>query len=224
MGKTFAVNFKTRKDGEDPNILGRFNVLNIRQTRSIASKFTTREDGEALIIEGYFAVFNSNYDIGPGMSESIAPGAFSNTLAEDIRALVNHDTTLVLGRTSVHTLELREDERGLWGRISINPKDTDAMNLYERVKRGDVSQCSFGFEIIREDTEISEDGSVHWTIQEVRLYEVSCCTFPAYESTNISAREAQRDEILKREAEAWRTKMKERLKNGTQSDNAEEKN
>ena len=196
---------------------------NIRQTRSIASEFITREDGEDLKIEGYFAVFNSNYEIGPGMSESIAPGAFSNTLAEDIRALVNHDTTLVLGRTSAHTLELREDERGLWGRISINPKDTDAMNLYERVKRGDVSQCSFGFEIIREDTEISEDGSVHWTIQEVRLYEVSCCTFPAYESTNISTREAQRDEILKRETEAWRTKMKERLKNGTQGDNAEEK-
>ena len=195
----------------------------IRQTRSIASNFITREDGEDLKIEGYFAVFNSNYDIGPGMSESIAPGAFRNTLADDIRALVNHVTTLVLGRTSAHTLELREDERGLWGRISINPKDTDAMNLYERVKRGDVSQCSFGFEIIREDTEISEDGSVHWTIQEVRLYEVSCCTFPAYESTNISAREAQRDEILKRETEAWRTKMKERLKNGTQGDNAEEK-
>ena len=195
----------------------------IRQTRSIASEFKTREDGEELRIEGYFAVFNSNYDIGPGMSESIAPGAFSNTLAEDIRALVNHDTTLVLGRTSAHTLELREDNHGLWGGISINPKDTDAMNLYERVKRGDVSQCSFGFEIVREDTEISENGDVHWTIQEVRLYEVSCCTFPAYESTNISAREAQRDELLKRERDAWKTKMKERLKNGTQSNNAEEK-
>ena len=194
----------------------------IRQTRSIASNFTTREDGEDLKIEGYFAVFNSNYDIGPGMSESIAPGAFGNTLAEDIRALVNHDTTLVLGRTSAHTLELREDERGLWGRISINPKDTDAMNLYERVKRGDVSQCSFGFEIVREDTEISENGDVHWTIQEVRLFEVSCCTFPAYESTNISAREEQRKEILKRETEAWRAKMKERLKNGTESNHAEE--
>lgn len=193
----------------------------IRQTRSIASDFTTREDGEDLRIEGYFAVFNSNYGIGPGMSESIAPGAFKNTLADDIRALVNHDTTLVLGRTSAHTLELREDERGLWGRISINPKDTDAMNLYERVKRGDVSQCSFGFNIVREDTEISEDGSVHWTIQEVRLYEVTCCTFPAYEETNISAREAQRDEFLKCRLESWRTKMKARLKDGTQSDNAE---
>lgn len=196
----------------------------MRQTRSIASNFTTREDGEDLRIEGYFAVFNSLYDIGPGMSESIAPGAFSNTLSGDIRALVNHDSTLVLGRTSAHTLELREDEHGLWGRISINPKDTDAMNLYERVKRGDVSQCSFGFEIIREDTEIGEDGSVHWTIQEVRLHEVSCCTFPAYESTNISAREAQREEILAREAEAWRTKMKERLNHGTESNHAEEEN
>ena len=196
----------------------------IRQTRSIASDFTTREDGEELRIEGYFAVFNSIYDIGPDMKESIAPGAFKNTLADDIRALVNHDATLVLGRTSAHTLELREDERGLWGRISINPKDTDAMNLYERVKRGDVSQCSIGFEIIREDTEISEDGSVHWTIQEVRLREVTCCTFPAYKETNISAREEQRDEILKRRLESWKTKMKARLKDGTQSNNAEEKN
>ena len=196
----------------------------MRQTRSIASNFTTREDGEGLRIEGYFAVFNSIYEIGPGMSESIAPGAFSNTLSGDIRALVNHDSTLVLGRTSAHTLELREDEHGLWGRISINPKDTDAMNLYERVKRGDVSQCSFGFEIVREDTEIGEDGNVHWTIQEVRLHEVSCCTFPAYESTNISAREAQCEEILARKAEAWRTKMKERLNHGTQSNHAEEEN
>lgn len=183
----------------------------IRQVRSIASDFKTREDGEELAIEGYFAVFNSIYEIAPGMSESVAPGAFANTLADDIRALVNHDTTLVLGRTPAHTLELREDEHGLWGRIAVNPKDSDAMNLYERVKRGDVSQCSFGFDIVKEDTEVRDDGSVHWTIREVRLYEVSCCTFPAYESTNISARSEQRDNILKRELEAWKGKMKERI-------------
>ena len=146
------------------------------------------------------------------MSEEVAPGAFSETLSGDIRALVNHDTTLVLGRTSAHTLELREDTRGLWGSISINPNDTDAMNLYQRVKRGDVSQCSFGFDILEEDTEIRENGDVHWTIKKVRLYEVSCCTFPAYESTNISARSEERDRLLERKAEAWRTKMKERIK------------
>ena len=184
----------------------------IRQMRSIASEFTTREDGEELTIEGYFAVFNSNYDIAPGMSESVAPGAFSETLAGDVRALVNHDSTLVLGRTTAHTLELREDAHGLWGKIAINPKDGDAMNLYERVKRGDVNQCSFGFDILDEESAISDNGDVHWTIKKVELYEVSCCTFPAYESTNISARSAERDRIKERQAEAWRTRMKERLK------------
>ena len=195
----------------------------IRQMRSIASDFKTREDGEALTIEGYFAVFNSNYDIAPGMSESIAPGAFSDTLSGDIRALVNHDTTLVLGRTTAHTLELSQDERGLWGKIVINPKDGDAMNLYERVKRGDVNQCSFGFDITDEESTISENGDIHWTIKKVVLYEVSCCTFPAYEETNISARSADRDRIMERKTEAWRTKMKERLRNhGTETDHAEE--
>lgn len=185
----------------------------IRQMRSIASEFTTREDGEELTIEGYFAVFNSNYDIAPGMSESVAPGAFSETLAGDVRALVNHDTTLVLGRTTAHTLELREDTHGLWGKIAINPKDGDAMNLYERVKRGDVNQCSFGFDILDEESTISDNGDIHWTMKKVELYEVSCCTFPAYESTNITARSAERDRIKERQAEAWRTRMKERLKN-----------
>lgn len=182
----------------------------------IQSEFKTRseENGE-LIIEGYFAVFDSIYNIAPGMSESIARGAFSNSISGDIRALVNHDTTLVIGRTAVRTLELREDERGLWGRIVINPKDTDAMNAYARVERGDVSQCSIGFDIVLEDTEIREDGSVHWTIRDVKLWEVSICTFPAYEETSIDARSKERDEIKKRTAKAWKEKMLTRIKGGS---------
>ena len=183
-----------------------------RQIRSVTTEFTTREDGESLAIEGYFAVFNSNYEIAPGMSESIAPGAFASSISGDIRALINHDTTLVLGRTKANTLQLREDSHGLWGHIDINPNDGDAMNLYNRVKRGDVDQCSFGFDIRSEDTDIKDDGSIHWTIKDVELYEVSCCTFPAYEATNISAREHDRDTIKKRERDAWRQKMMARLK------------
>lgn len=183
-------------------------MRDMRQVRSVPTEFQTREDGENLSIEGYFAVFDSNYEIAPGMSESIAQGAFSRTISGDIRALINHDTTLVLGRTKANTLQLREDAHGLWGHIDINPNDGDAMNLYERVKRGDVDQCSFGFDIRSEDTDINEDGSVHWTIKDVDLFEVSCCTFPAYETTNISARTAQRDDIRKREMQAWREKMK----------------
>lgn len=193
----------------------------IRQVRSIPTEFKTRETGEEIFIEGYFAVFNSNYEIAPGMTESVAPGAFTNTIADDIRALVNHDTTLVLGRTSVKTLELAQDERGLWGKITINPNDRDAMNLYERVKRGDVSQCSFGFDIVDEESEYHEDGSIHWTIKEVKLYEVSCVTFPAYSETSISARAKERDDIQKRTAAAWRKRMEEKI-NGIKSTDAPE--
>ena len=188
-----------------------------RQLRSVPTRFETREDGETPTIEGYFAVFNSNYEIAPGMSESIAPGAFSRTLSNDVRALINHDTTLVLGRTKANTLELREDSHGLWGKISINPNDRDAMNLYERVKRGDVDQCSFGFDLREQDTEILENGDVHWTIRDLDLFEVSCCTFPAYEQTNISARSKERDEIKQRTLSAWREKMKGVLKDGIKS-------
>lgn len=188
-----------------------------REVRPMPTTFEARDaaDGESPTIEGYFAVFNSIYEIAPGMTESVAPGAFSRTLSGDIRALTNHDTTLVLGRTSAHTLELREDEHGLWGKITINPKDGDAMNLYERVKRGDVNQCSFGFEIVGEETDFREDGSVHWTITDVNLFEVSACTFPAYQETNIAARSAERDAIKTRELAAWKAKMKGVLKHGT---------
>lgn len=191
-----------------------------REIRNIPTKFITRDDGEALSIEGHFAVFNSIYEIAPGMTESIAPGAFSNTLENDIRALINHDTTLVLGRTKVGTLTLKQDDEGLWGHVDINPNDIDALNLYNRVKRGDVDQCSFGFNIVSEETDFREDGSVHWTMTDLDVHEVSVCTFPAYQETNVSARSAQKDEIVKRQNEVWRQQMKERLANGTKSSNA----
>ena len=197
------------------------NYIGDRQVRALPTNFEVRTEGDGKkYIEGYFAVFNSDYNIAPGMSESIAPGAFSRTLSNDVRALINHDTTLVLGRTKANTLELREDSHGLWGKISINPNDRDAMNLYERVKRGDVDQCSFGFDLKEQDTEIRDDGAVHWTIRDLDLFEVSCCTFPAYEQTNISAREKTRDAIRERELTAWREKAKERLRNGTEGTDA----
>ena len=183
-----------------------------RQMRSVASKFETRESEDGLYIEGYFSVFNSTYELWPGATESVAPGAFADALGGDIRALIDHETRLVLGRNKSGTLELREDSHGLWGRIKINPNDQDAVNLYERVKRGDVDQCSFGFDIVKEDTEVRDDGSVHWTIREVKLYEVSVVTFPAYTETSASARKRDFEEIQKRETEKWRDDMRLRLK------------
>ncbi len=184
----------------------------IRQVRSAHTEFNTRDDSGKLSIEGYFAVYDSIYEIAPGLSESIAPGAFDKTLSGDIRALINHDTTLVLGRTKANTLQLKTDNHGLWGHIDINPNDTDAMNLYNRVQRGDVDQCSFGFNILDEETEFRENGDIHWTIKEVELFEVSPCTFPAYEETNIAARQNEKANLLKRRSDAWKAEMLKRLK------------
>lgn len=184
-----------------------------RQVRSIQTELKTRADTDSpeKYIEGYFAVFGEETELWPGVYEEIAPEAFDNTLSDDVRALINHDTTLVLGRTKAGTLELRADNYGLWGRIKINPNDTDAMNLYERVARGDVDQCSFGFEILKEEADWQDDGTVKFTIREVKLYEVSPCTFPAYEQTGIQARKAQVEQHRQRLFEARKTKLKERV-------------
>lgn len=183
-----------------------------KQIRCIGSQFETRtEESGDMYISGYFSVFNSNYELFPGATESIAETAFDGALSDDIRCLVNHDTTLVLGRTKSGTLTLKVDSRGLWGEVKINPKDQDAVNLYERVKRGDVDQCSFGFDILDEEFEDRGD-SVHWTIKKVRLYEVSVVTFPAYQDTSVSARNHQLSEIRKKSTETFKERMKNKMK------------
>lgn len=192
------------------------------RTLPITTKYEKRAEGDEPRIEGYFSVYDSVYEIVPGMmSESIAPGAFQNSISGDVRMLVNHDSTLVIGRTAAGTMTLRDDTYGLWASAPVNPKDSAAMDAYARVERGDVTQASIGFEIIREDAEHRADGSVHWTIREAKLWEVSVCTFPAYQDTNIAARTRDREELEKRRADAWRTKMKARLQNGTESADAE---
>jgi HK97 family phage prohead protease len=184
----------------------------LRQARCQATQFRAAETDGEKYIEGYFAVFGSNYELWPGATESIDANAFDGALSDDIRALIDHETRLVLGRTKSNTLELKVDSRGLWGRIKLNQNDTDAMNLYSRVERGDVDQCSFGFDILEEETEWRDDGSVHWTIKKVKLYEVSCVTFPAYKDTSISARKQDFENIKKRKIDAWKSGLKERLK------------
>lgn len=184
-----------------------------KHIRSLATNLQTRSDDETeKVIEGYFVVFNSETELFPGAFEEIAPEAFNNTLSNDIRALINHDTNLVLGRTKAGTLELEVDEKGLFGRIKINENDTDAMNLYERVKRGDVDQCSFGFNILKEDVEYRDDGTIKWTIREVDLHEVSVVTFPAYQETSVQARMREKEQFIQRKLEQRKHELKERLK------------
>ena len=188
----------------------------MRETRIFTQKICVRTDEQTgdRYISGYFSVFNSNYEMWQGATESIDPAAFDGALDDDVRCLTNHDTRLVLGRTKAGTLTLKTDDHGLWGEVKINEKDQDAVNLYERVARGDVTQCSFGFDILEEEySENPNNGDVHWTIKKVRLYEVSIVTFPAYEDTEVWARKkGEFEQIKKRQNEKWRKDMKKRLK------------
>lgn len=174
--------------------------------------FQTRDIDGQRYIDGYFAVFGSEYWLWDDAYETIDEGAFSLEADTDVRALTNHDTTLVLGRTTAGTLELKTDERGLYGTIHINENDQDAVNLYERVKRGDVNQCSFGFDILDQRMEIRDDGITVWHIQRVKLYEVSVCTFPAYVETAVQARKDELETIKKRKLETWRAETIAKLK------------
>lgn len=191
---------------------------NEKHIRSVSVDLQTREfksdnETEERVIEGYFSVFNSETELFSGAYEEVAPGAFDNTLSNDVRALINHDTAYVLGRNKSNTLTLKTDSRGLWGSIKINENDTDAMNLYERVKRGDVDQCSFGFNILDETTEYLDDGSVKWTINEIDLHEVSVVTFPAYGDTSVQVRMKQKEQLEQRQLEKQKIQLRKRLKN-----------
>lgn len=154
-----------------------------------------------------FAVFSEVYNMGWGELERVDPHAFDKTLDGDIRALIDHETSAVLGRTKAGTLRLWVDEYALRGEIDINVDDRQAMDLYARVKRGDVSQCSFGFDIVRREVERTGES---WTyiLKEVVLWEVSVVTFPAYTATNASTRKASGDSGA---LERWKKRMKERI-------------
>lgn len=183
-----------------------------KQVRSLG-KLQTRDNStdDEMKIAGYFVVFNTETEIYDGMFEEISDKAFKDIDLTDIRALADHDTAKVLGRTKSKTLILKVDEKGLYGEITINKDDTEAVNLYQRVKRGDIDQCSFGFSILNETMEQREDGSVKWTITEIELFEVSVVTFPAYSDTAVEARSAQLEQLEKRNLKTRKQQLKERI-------------
>lgn len=192
--------------------------MNKRNSYSRERLNVRADEGGEMVIEGYFAVFGQETRIFDRYYEQIGRGAFDNSLKNnDIRCLFNHDDGIVLGRTGNGTLSLRADDHGLFGTVKINPNDSAAKDIYERVKRGDISGCSFGFYPVTEQCEERMDGA-HVTVTEADTAEVSICTFPAYEGTEISARkrdfEANQKEAAKRKRAALKSRL-EGIKHGS---------
>lgn len=150
-----------------------------------SNDLTTNDEG--LVVSGYFAVFNQATELNTREKELIQKGAFSKSLANsDVVALWNHDDQKVLGRTSNKSLVLEEDDKGLKGTLKI-ANTSFGRDVYELVKRGDISGCSFGFfindYIVRKEQEFTT-----YILTDVELLEVSVVTWPQYEQTSINAR------------------------------------
>jgi HK97 family phage prohead protease len=182
--------------------------------RDFKTKFTiTRAESDETdhVIEGYFALYEQETELFPNTYEIISRGAFDNTLNNDIRALWNHNTQYVLGRSKNGSLQLRADDKGLFGTIKL-PKTQYAEDLYELVKRGDIDQCSFGFNILDETVEELSNGGYRWRMKNVDLHEISVVTFPAYENTTVHARSKQIEQIEQRKLQEKKDVLLKRLK------------
>ena len=153
-----------------------------------------REDSDDMTLEGYAAVFNSETDLG-AFREVIRPGAFDDVMDNDVRALINHDPNLILGRTSNGTLELSTDERGLKYKVKLGDQQY-ARDFYESVKRGDISQSSFAFTIDKQSW--NEERTVRSVDKVRQLLDVSPVTYPAYAAATVQARDQQleQDEVI----------------------------
>lgn len=172
----------------------------------ITTTFETREEGSQKFIDGYFVVFNQPTELWRDFHEQVDPEAITDL--SNVRALYNHNHDIVLGSTKNGTLMLVKDDKGLRGTIKVNENDTDAMNAYERIKRGDVQGCSFGFSIQSEEYKENDDGSTLATLKEINLFEVSPCVFPAYPQTSVEARKQDYEEQKSR---AYKAKVKRLL-------------
>lgn len=145
------------------------------------------QSGENRTIEGYALKFNSlSKDLG-GFKEIISPEALASTDLSDVRCFVDHDSSMVLGRTASQTLELTVDDVGLHFRCQL-PNTSYANDLYESINRGDINECSFGF-VVRDDSQTwtQENGMYIRNLNSIdELFEISIVSIPAYNGTDAA--------------------------------------
>src|SRR5699024_7189924 len=171
-------------------------------------------DDEQMTVEGYELRFNKlSNDLG-GFVEEISPEALKEADLSDVRALIDHDSSKVLGRTTSETLELTVDDEGLYFRCQL-PNTSYAKDLYENIRLGNINQCSFGF-ILDEDGDSFEkrdDGLFKRTLRKIKsLFDVSIVTYPAYDDTDVAPalrsieaiKESEQEELRKAQQEEQR--------------------
>jgi HK97 family phage prohead protease len=162
----------------------------IRSYTSIAPSLEVRAGSNGKTVKGTAIVYNSlSPDNNMGFKEKIDPNAFVDSLKtnSDLRLLLNHDTTKVLGRTSSGTLQIKNTPKGLTFSCELG-QSSQAIDTIDMLERGDVTGCSFGLFITDETWEKDEDGTIVRTITKGQVFELSVCSFPYYPQTDASVR------------------------------------
>lgn len=155
-----------------------------------------REDDGELRISGHAAVFDRETVIAGFFREVIRRGAFKRAIREkqDVALLLNHEPDTVMARTSNRTLTLREDDDGLFFEATLDPRDSDAQRTFAKIERGNITQMSFGF-MAKREVWTEPDDAPELPLRElldVDLWDVSPVTYPAYDDTDVQAREYAR--------------------------------
>lgn len=148
-----------------------------------------RTDGKSKLVGYAIRWLSISKDLG-GFKERVLPGAATRSLSSgnDIRALVDHDPSKLLGRTSNGSLRLAEDANGLRVEVSL-PPTTYAQDLAALVERGDVRGMSFGFRVARGGERFTEvRGERVRELSEIDLKEVTFTSIPAYPATSVALR------------------------------------
>lgn len=146
------------------------------------------DDGLPKLV-GYASIFGRKTELWPGVFERVQEGAFKRALEEgaDVRALVDHDPSKIIGRNKAGTLELLENKRGL--KVTIHPPDTQVgRDIVESIRRRDVTQMSFSFRVVEESWKDHQDGTSTRTLMDVDLFDVAPTTYPQYPDTTIATR------------------------------------
>ncbi len=161
------------------------------EVRAADLRAEARDDG-ALVLAGYAALYDTETVIGGMFREAIAPGAFAEAVGrDDVRALFNHDPNVVLGRTAAGTLRLWADDLGLRYEVLLDALNPDHVRMHRMVARGDVTQSSFGFEVVAQEwRDTGKAGTLPLrVIRSAKLYDVSPVTYPAYAQTTVTSRD-----------------------------------
>jgi len=168
---------------------------------AVARELRATGTGKQKRVEGYAATWNNPTDIGD-FDETISPDPFTSLDKDNVVMTLNHDDSLLLGRSGVN-LQLTQDHVGLRFECALNDSSV-AQDVYENLQSGILSECSFAFTVNPDGEAWSTlpNGRMLRTLKNLKLWDVSVVTSPAYSGTSAAARNVIAADIQQRMAGA----------------------